>query len=194
MNMIVESETTKLEEKESLGIFEKHILRERRKKSLYHLCFEIFITAAVVFVLFGVIAGIAIVKGDSMVPSLTNGSLAIFYRLDSTYERNDIVIFKPSDEDDYLIKRVVAIEGDTVDIDNETGKLLINGIAQNEDTTIGDTYKREDGVTFPLVVPQDFVFVMGDNREVALDSRYLGTINTQSLIGKVVFEIKILRD
>jgi signal peptidase I len=192
--MIVENGTTKLEEKEPLSLFEKHILRERRKKSLYRFSFEILITAAVVFLLFGVIAGIAIVKGDSMMPSLTDGSFALFYRLDSTYERNDIVIFKPADEDEYLIKRVVAIEGDTVDIDNKTGELLINGIVQKEDTIIGETYKREDGVEFPLTVPRDFVFVMGDNREVALDSRYLGTIDTQNLIGKVVFEIKILRD
>jgi signal peptidase I len=192
--MIVENSTTKLEEMEPLSIFEKHILRERRKKSLYRLSFEILITAALVFILFGVIAGIAIVKGDSMMPSLTDGSLALFYRLDSTYERNDIVIFKPSDQDEFLIKRVVAVEGDTVDINNETGELLINGIVHKENTIIGETYKREDGVKFPLIVPRDFVFVMGDNREVALDSRYLGTINTQCLIGKVVFEIKILRD
>lgn len=192
--MIVENEATKLEEKELLSIFEKRILRERRKKNRYRLYFEILITAAVVFLLFGVIAGIAIVKGDSMMPSLTDGSLALFYRLDHTYERKDIVIFKPYNGDEYLIKRIVAVEGDTVDIENATGRLLINGIVQSEDTTIGDTYKREDGVTFPLNVPKGFVFVMGDNREVALDSRYLGTINTQSLIGKVVFEIKILRD
>ena len=192
--MIVENKAAKLEEIEPLNLFEMHILRERRKKSLYRLSIEILLTAAVVFLLFGVIAGIAIVKGDSMLPSLTDGSMALFYRLDKTYERNDIVIFKHSDMDELLIKRVVAIEGDQVDINNKTGELLINGIVQKEKTVIGETHQREDGITFPLVVPKGFVFVMGDNREVALDSRYLGTINTQSLIGKVVFEIKILRD
>lgn len=192
--MIVDNRTTELGEIEPLSFFKKRILRERRKKSLFRLCFKIVITSIIVLVLFGFVAGIAIVQGDSMRPNLTNGSLALFYRLNDTYERSDIVIFKPSNKDEILIKRVVAVEGDTVDIDNETGKLMINGIIQKEDTIIGDTYQSEGEVTYPLIVPKDCVFVLGDNREVALDSRYLGTINNNNLIGKVVFEIKILKN
>lgn len=192
--MIVDYKTTELGEIEPLSLLKKRILRERRKKSLFRLCLKVMITSIVVLVLFGFVAGIAIVQGDSMKPSLTNGSLALFYRLNDTYERSDIVIFKPTNKDEILIKRVVAVEGDTVDIDNETGKLLINGIIQKEDTTIGETYKSESEVTYPFIVPKECVFVLGDNREVALDSRYLGTINNNNLIGKVIFEIKIVKN
>lgn len=192
--MIVDIKTTDSMVKEPLSFLDRRILREKRKKSRYRLFFEVFITVIIIFILFGVIAGIGIVQGDSMKPNLTDGSMALFYRLGSTYKKNDIVIFKSSGERKLLIKRVVAVAGDTVNIDEETGHLLINGIVQKNDTSIGGTYKREGGVTFPLTVPEGYVFVMGDNREVALDSRYFGTIYTKSLIGKVFFEIKFLNN
>lgn len=192
--MMVDDKTTEPDENNLLSLFEKSIQGERRKKSRHRLYLDLMITAAVVFILFNVIAGIAVVQGDSMKPKLTNGSVALFYRLRSTYKRNDIVIFKPSGKNELLIKRVVAVAGDKVDIDNKTGTLLINGVIQKKDTTNGETYTRNDGVAFPLTVPNGYVFVLGDNREVALDSRNLGTINVNSMIGKVVFEIKKLTD
>lgn len=190
--MIVDNKTTGSVERETLSFLDGRILREKRKKSRCRLLFEAIITVVIIFILFGVIAGIGIVQGDSMKPNLTNGSMALFYRLGSTYKKNDIVIFKSSGVDKLLIKRVVAVAGDTVDIDEKTGNLLINGVVQKNDTSIGGTYKREGGVTFPIRVPKGYVFVMGDNREVALDSRYFGTIYTKNLIGKVLFEIKLL--
>lgn len=173
-------------------VFEKHIRKERRKKSRLRLCVDIILTAAVVFVLFSVISGIAVIQGDSMQPNLTNGSLALFYRLDHAYQRNDIVLFKSPIGNELLIKRIVAIAGDKVDIDDKTGELLINGKVQQENTAIGKTYARTGGPALPLTVPRDSVFVMGDNREVALDSRSIGTIKNEILLGKVIFEIKRL--
>lgn len=192
--MINDNKTVEPEEKELQSLFEKRILKECRKKSRRRLYINLVITAVVVFVLFSVIAGIAVVQGDSMKPNLTGGSVALFYRLNSTYQKNDVVIFKPSGRNELLIKRVVAVAGDKVDIDDKAGTLLINGVIQQKDTIIGKTYKRDGGAIFPLTVPNGCVFVLGDNREVALDSRNLGTINVQNMIGKVVFEIKTLKD
>jgi signal peptidase I len=192
--MISNNKTPEPEEKELLSFFEKRILREQRKKSRHRLYIDLIITAAVVIVLFNVIGGIAVVQGDSMRPNLTNGSIALFYRIGNKYLRNDVVIFKPSGENELLIKRIVAVAGDKVDIDDKTGTLVINGVTQQQDTIIGKTYTRDGGVTFPLIVPNGCVFVMGDNREVALDSRNLGSINIKNLIGKVVFEVKRLTE
>jgi len=189
--MIVDNKRMEPEGKELQSLFEKHILRECRKKSRYRLCRDLLITAVVVFVLFHVIVGIAVVQGDSMKPNLTNGSFALFWR-HSTYVRNDIVIFNPPGKAELLIKRVVAVAGDKVDIDNKAGALLINGVIQQKDTIIGKTYLRDGGVTFPLTVPNGCVFVLGDNREIALDSRNLGTIDAGRVLGKVIFEIKKL--
>ena len=182
------------EEKENSGLFEKYIQKERRKKNRFHLCFDLIVTAAVVFLLFQVIAGIAVVRGDSMKPNVTNGSVALFYRLGRTYQRNDIVIFQAPGHSEVLIKRIVAVAGDQVDIDDKKGNLIVNGAAQQNDAVIGKTYTRDGGISFPLTVPANCVFVLGDNRESALDSRNLGAISTAKLMGRVVFEVKNLAD
>lgn len=173
-------------------VLERRIRKERRKKDRIRLCLDLIVTAAVIFVLFGVAFGIAVVQGDSMEPNLTNGSLTLFCRLDHTYRRNDIVLFRPNGGNELLIKRIVAVAGDTVDIDDQSGTLRINGTAEQEVGAVGKTYSREGGTTFPLKVPEGSVFVLGDNRETALDSRSIGTIRVRDMIGKVFFEIKSL--
>jgi signal peptidase I len=190
--MTAEHTAAGLEEESTRGIFEKRIRQERRKKSTLRLCLDLFVTAAVVFLLFSVVAGIAVVQGDSMKPNLTNGSAAVFFRLDHTYRRNDIVIFQPAGKTELLIKRVAAVAGDKVDIDDKTGTFLVNGAPEQESLFIGKTFSRSGGVTFPFTVPNGCVFVLGDNRETALDSRVIGTVGTDGIIGKVVFEIKTI--
>ncbi|MBE6822982.1 MAG: signal peptidase I [Ruminococcaceae bacterium] len=180
------------EENDPRNLFEQRILREQRKKSRRRLFTELVITAVTVFVVFRVIAGVAVVRGDSMKPNLTNGSLALFYRLNGTYRKNDIVIFRSPGRGEVLIKRVVAVAGDQVDIDDKTGELLVNGTVQQEDSIKGKTYTREGGVQFPLTVPDGYVFVLGDNREAALDSRNFDAVSVKNLIGKVFFEVKRL--
>ncbi len=181
--------------KETLvGYFEESIRKERRKKNRLSLCRDLLITAAVIFVLFSLIAGIAVVQRDSMNPGLNDGSVTLFYRLCNTYKRNDIVIFKLEDKGELLIKRVVAIAGDTVDIDDKTGELLVKNVVQKENTVIGKTYSRNNGIEFPYAVPDGYVFVLGDNREASVDSRDFGAISTGSLIGKVFFEMTALTD
>lgn len=190
--MTAEHKTAGPAEVNTRSIFDERIRQERRKKSTFRLCLDLFVTAAVVFLLFSVIAGIAVVQGDSMKPNLTNGSAAVFFRLDHNYRRNDIVIFQPAGKNDLLIKRVAAVAGDKVDIDDKTGTFLVNGTAEQGSPSIGKTFSRSGGVTFPFTVPNGCVFVLGDNRETALDSRVIGTVGTGDIIGKVVFEIKTI--
>lgn len=190
--MIAEHVTAGPAEEGVQGVFEKRIRLERKKKSRLRLCFDLALTAVVVFLLFSVIAGIAVVQGDSMKPNLTNGSAAVFFRLDHTYGRNDIVIFRPEGKNEILIKRIAAVAGDKVDIDDKTGTFLVNGTAEQGNLAIGKTFSRSGGIVFPFTVPNGCVFVLGDNRETALDSRVIGTVGTGSIIGKVFFEIKAL--
>lgn len=166
---------------------------ERRERGRRRFCLDLLITAAAVFVLFRVIAGIAVVQGDSMKPNLTNGSVILFYRLENSYKRNDIVILKVDGRKNFLVKRVAAVAGDRVDIDDKTGTLLVNGADRQKETMNGKTYTRDGGVTFPLTVPSGCIFVLGDNREAALDSRSFGAVTVDSLVGKVFFEARILK-
>ena len=191
-NMIDDNVTPEVMDEEFLSFFEERILKERKKKSRNRLFLDLIITAVVVFVLFSVVAGLAVVQGDSMKPNFTNGSVALFYRLNHTFATNDIVIFYPAGEDTLLIKRVVAVAGDIVDINEKTGELMVNNVIQENDTILGKTEVRDGGVTFPYTVPAGSVFVMGDNREVAADSRDFGAVETKRLLGKVTFEIKMV--
>ena len=190
--MTYDSKTISYENRVLKSFFEKQILKERRKKNWARLIRDLLITSAAIYLLFGKIFGVAVIRGDSMAPNLTSGSVTLFYRLDHIYKKNDIVIFQPPGKNDFLVKRIVAVAGDKVDINDETGELLVNGIVQTSDAVNGKTFTRENGSAFPLTVPNHCVFVLGDNREAALDSRNLGTIETENLVGRMLFEIKNL--
>lgn len=94
-----------------------------------------------------------------------------------------------------IIKRVIATEGQTVDIDNSTGTVYVDGEELDNtqfDVDNGITYTSDqDASRFPLTVPEGCVFVLGDNRVVSLDSRYaeVGTIPTEKILGKSVVRI-----
>ena len=87
-----------------------------------------------------------------------------------------------------IIKRVIATEGQTVDIDFEAGTVYVDGVALEEDYTYTLT-TNEEGMTFPLTVDEGCIFVMGDNRGRSKDSRdpEIGLIDEREVLGKAVF-------
>ena len=88
-------------------------------------------------------------------------------------------------EKNNLIKRVVAVEGDIIDIID--GDLYINGIIEENENIRGETYAND--LEFPLEIPEDKVFTMGDNREFSLDSRQLGFIDVGQVKGKAILRV-----
>ncbi|WP_270170529.1 signal peptidase I [Paenibacillus sp. SYP-B4298] len=100
-------------------------------------------------------------------------------------ERGDIVIINGSESDKRLIKRLIGLPGDTIDMHD--GKLILNGEEQDEPYVKGET--RPLGMELPYVVPEGKVFVLGDNRERSMDSRDLGPIAMSSLEGKAIFRL-----
>ncbi len=131
------------------------------------------------------------VDGGSMIPTLQHGDrlLVVNSLLCGEYEYGDIVIArKQSFDDKPIVKRVIATEGQTVDIDFALGRVYVDGELLEEDY-INDLTYREEGTVFPLTVPEGSVFLMGDNRNHSNDSRdsSLGTVDTRLLIGKAVF-------
>ena len=131
------------------------------------------------------------VSGPSMIPTLQNGDrlIVINSTICGDYEVGDIVIArKLSFSDESIVKRVIATEGQTVDIDFELGRVYVDGVELHEDY-INDLTYLEEGMEFPLTVPQGSVFLMGDNRNHSNDSRddRLGPVEEQLIIGKAVF-------
>ena len=131
------------------------------------------------------------VDGHSMVPTLQDGDrlLIVSSLLDSSYDYGDIVVLrKDTFMDEPIVKRVIATEGQTVDIDFSAGVVYVDGEALDEPYINEPTYV-EEGTEFPLTVPEGSVFVLGDNRNHSSDSRSsdLGTVDTRYVIGKAVF-------
>ena len=88
------------------------------------------------------------------------------------------------------MKRIIATEGQTVDIDYATGSVFVDGVLLDE-PYINELTFLDEGMTFPVQVPEGSVFVMGDNRNNSSDSRnpQLGTVDVRYIIGKAEFLI-----
>ena len=131
------------------------------------------------------------VDGHSMVPTLQDGDrlLVLNSMLYSDYKYGDIVVLrKEAFLEEPIVKRVIATEGQTVDIDFDAGVVYVDGQALEEDY-INEPTCLEEGTEFPLTVPEGSIFVMGDNRNRSSDSRdsRLGTVDARYVIGKAVF-------
>lgn len=131
------------------------------------------------------------VDGGSMIPTLQHGDrlLVLNSLLCGDYEYGNIVIArKESFDEKPIVKRVIATEGQTVDIDFSLGRVYVDGALLEEDY-INDLTYREEGLSFPLTVPEGCVFLMGDNRNHSNDSRdsNLGPVDTRLIIGKAVW-------
>ena len=170
---------------------------EREKKQskpdrgLYEWTQALVCSVLTVVLVFTFAARLIGVDGHSMVPTLQNGDrlLVVSPLLTDDYRRGDIVVLrKQSFLAEPIVKRVIATGGETVDIDFSTGTVYVDGEALEEPYIAELTFEQE-GMQFPLTVPEGSVFVMGDNRNHSNDSRdyRLGTVDQRYIIGKAVF-------
>lgn len=160
-------------------------------RDLYEWAQALVCSVLAVVLLFTFVIRLIGVDGHSMVPTLQNGDrlLVLSSLLDSDYEYGDIVVLREeSFLEEPIVKRVIATEGQTVDIDFEAGVVYVDGEALDEPYINEPTY-MEEGTEFPLTVPEGCIFVMGDNRNHSSDSRdsRLGTVDTRCVLGKAVF-------
>ena len=145
-----------------------------------------------IFIVFLLVFRVIVVSGSSMYDTLIHGDYLLL--ISSTFyrepEANDIIVISKKSFDDGtpIIKRVIATEGQTVDIDFEQGIVYVDGAALEEDYTYTPTNVRE-GMEFPLTVEENCVFAMGDNRNRSLDSRdpSVGQIDRREILGKAIF-------
>lgn len=147
------------------------------------LCFLIVVTALSVL-LTNYFMPIFRIYGNSMEPNLTSGEIVVAVKTNNL-KQGDIVAFTYNNK--ILIKRYIAGAGDIVDID-DNGIVYINGVKLNEPYIDKFDLGNTD-IEFPYQVPESRIFVMGDNREVSLDSRssQVGCIYEEQIKGKIIF-------
>lgn len=148
---------------------------------------ECLVTALMFSVLmFVFVARIIGVIGGSMEPTLYQDYRVITSRLFYTPKQGDIVVLtKFSFDDDAIVKRVIATEGQTVDINFETGEVWVDSILLHEEYINSPTNNPID-FQGPVTVPEGCIFVMGDNRNASTDSRdeRIGLVDTRCIIGR----------
>lgn len=162
----------------------------RRKYSLaldiMQLTLKIVLIVGCVLAVFTFIYGAARITDPSMKPAMHEGDLAIYYRLDKRFHIGDVAAVQYQGKT--LMGRVVAMEGDLVDITGDG--LIVNGAIQfSEDIYFGTTQFAQ-GVSFPLTVGEGQVFLLGDNRPSATDSRIYGCVDLKDIKGKVIALIR----
>lgn len=164
---------------------------EPKGKELYEWMQALVWSVLGVVLLFTFVVRLVGVDGSSMYPTLLHGDrlLVVSSLLDSDYQAGDIVVLrKESFMEQPIVKRVIATEGQTVDINFILGQVFVDGVLLEEDYIHELTY-TDEGITFPIEVPAGSVFVMGDNRNHSSDSRNisLGTVDEGYIIGKAAF-------
>ena len=158
------------------------------KKDLGFLLLKIGAGTIIFVLLFTFVFGLIRYQEPSMAPAIKDGDLVVFYRYNADgYMPQDTVVLE--NEGQKQIRRVVATEGDTVDISEEG--LVINGSLQQEPGIYQKTERYEEGVSFPLTVPKGEVFVLADKRIGATDSRIYGCVNVDDTYGKVTSLLRI---
>lgn len=170
---------------------------------------EIFaICICIVFLIFSFAARICTVEGNSMKNTLNDREALVVSRLFYEPKQGDIVVFHQTHDeiDAYnkpIVKRVIALEGQTVKIDFAKGEVYVDGSLFNEEYVYLDTgsyerlywadYGNMNYITsvFETVVPEGEVFVMGDNRNHSIDSRKndIGTVDERRILGRVIFKL-----
>ena len=168
---------------------------------------SVIMSVFAVILVFGYVFHISTVNGDSMLPTLKSGDrLVLSSGLLYKPETGDIVVIDSrkagaiSEDGKILqkdglgvniVKRVIASSGQKIDIDFETGDVTVDGKLLSEKYISGPTTRDELAFTYPLEIPEGYVFVMGDNRELSMDSRHpsVGLVPEDEIIGKVLLRV-----
>ena len=162
------------------------------KQSVFVYLHDLIYMLMGILLVFLIFFRIIVVSGSSMYSTLWDGDYVLllnnlFYQ---EPEAGDIVVISKDsfDNGNPIVKRVIATEGQTVDIDFMNGIVYVDDIALSEDY-INSPTTMEEGMEFPLVVEENCIFVLGDNRGVSRDSRdpVIGQIDSREILGKAIF-------
>lgn len=178
-------------------------VKEKQSKSfayeLYGMLHDVVCILAVVTLLFVFVVRLVVVDGTSMLPTLHHGDILLLesnflYQTEDIDNGDIVVINEPyhwNRDQSLIVKRIIATEGQTIDIDFEHGVVYVDGVALEENYINELTYYNWSGdyaTQLPATVPEGHIFVLGDNRNNSSDSRFapVGMIDERCVLGKAI--------
>ena len=174
----------------SVEALEEELNNERRKRTfgrvLRSTFFSLLVVAAVAVIIAMLILPVLQLTGSSMEPTLNNDEIVIAVRY-ANFKSGDIIAFYFNNN--ILVKRVIAVSGDWVNIDEE-GNVFVNGV-QLEEPYLYEKAFGDCNIALPYQVPEGRCFVMGDNRATSIDSRNtaVGCISQEMVVGKLLLRV-----
>ena len=165
---------------------DRYTYRRNFLRTLRNTAFTLVVVAALAILVAVLLMPILRIYGSSMSGTVDNGDLVASIKT-SDMKTGDVIAFYYNNN--ILVKRVIAVSGDFVDIDEE-GNVYVNQALLNEPYLSSKAF-GETNIELPYQVPEDRIFVMGDNREVSIDSRNtaVGCVAGEQVVGKIVFRI-----
>ncbi len=149
------------------------------------------ITFIFVVLIFTFVCRTAIVSGESMSNTLHDKDFLILWSLFYEPKNGDIISANCEGLNEVIVKRIIACEGQTVDIDFTKGEVYVDGVLLDEPYIKNLTINDEFGFEYPITVPEGKYFAMGDNRQGSRDSRdpAVRFIDREDILGKAVFRV-----
>ncbi len=172
------------------ALLEAEIKRERYKKryrfSLKNTVFTLVTVAAVAVLVATLWMPVLQIYGSSMTPTLEDEEIVVSTKA-GDFSTGDVIAFYYNNK--VLIKRVIAVSGQWVDIDDD-GTVYVDGEVLDEPYISEKAYGDCD-ISLPYQVPEGKIFVMGDHRSVSVDSRTstIGCVSEEQIVGKIVFRV-----
>jgi len=166
--------------------YERVSYTDRFRKSIQSTTNTLIVVAAIAILVAMLFLPVLRIYGQSMNNTLVSGELVVSLK-GASFETGDVVAFYYNNN--ILVKRVIANAGDWVDIDLD-GNVYVNQQLIDEPYIKEKAY-GEPNIDFPYQVPEDRIFVLGDNRAVSVDSRSssIGCVSSEQIVGKIVFRI-----
>jgi signal peptidase I len=155
--------------------------KEKFYKRLFKLFRRILLICLIVFLVKHFVATLRVIHDTNMYPKVSDGDIVFLYKLDNFYQ-GDMVLYKFEDKE--YLGRIIAKAGDTIDI--KEGSYTINGGIPYEDVFYQTIPSETKPITLPYTVPEGTFFIMNDNRNNTVDSREMGAISEEDIIGKTV--------
>ena len=165
---------------------DRYTYRRNFLRTLRNTAFTLVVVAALAVLVAVLLMPILRIYGSSMSGTVDNGDLVASIKT-SDMKTGDVIAFYYNNN--ILVKRVIAVSGDWVDIDEE-GNVYVNQTLLNEPYLSSKAF-GETNIELPYQVPEERIFVMGDNREVSIDSRNtaVGCVSDEQVVGKIVFRV-----